>query len=144
MPRDPYSAYLEAQILTAQPIELVRILYRAALDAVRDARTCLAAGDIPGRSKAVSKAGDIIRELAVSIKPASAPEIARNLLELYDYAQRRLVAGQLEQSDAPLAEVADLLATMTEAWEQIEPPAAPEVWSNAEVGEAREAVVAEV
>jgi flagellar secretion chaperone FliS len=122
MPTDRYNAYLEASILTAEPVELVRILYRGALDAVGDARACLAAGDIPGRSKAVAKADGIIRELTLSISPASAPALAHNLRELYDYIGRRLLATHAEQSDAPLAEVAGLLATMAGAWEGVELP----------------------
>ena len=126
MPTDPYSAYLEAEILTAEPIELVRVLYRGALDSVHDARACLAEGDIPGRSRAVAKASGIIRELALSISPASAPALARNLNELYDYIGRRLLTAHAEQSDAPLAEVAGLLATMADAWERVELPITPE------------------
>ena len=34
MPTNPYSNYLEATILSADPIELVRILYRTAIDSV--------------------------------------------------------------------------------------------------------------
>jgi flagellar protein FliS len=46
--------------------------------------------------------------------------MARNLLELYDYMQRRLLAAQLERSEAPLVEVAGLLATLAEAWDQVD------------------------
>ncbi len=120
MPSNPYNAYLDASILTAEPIELVRTLYRVAIDAVCDARAHLASGDIRGRSKAVSKALNILHQLSFSIKPEAEPALARNLVELYDYMQRRLLTGNLEQSDAPLREVAGLLANMAEAWERIE------------------------
>jgi flagellar protein FliS len=123
MPSNPYNAYLEASISTAEPIELVRILYRAALDSVYDARTELAAGNIQGRSKAVSKAVSILRELSFSLNPEAGPTLARNLVELYDYMQRRLLDANLDQSDEALAEVAGLLTTMTEAWEKINPAA---------------------
>ncbi len=126
MQANPYATYLEANVLTAEPVELVRTLYRAALDAVRDARGCLAAADIPGRSTAVSKAVNIIRELAFAIHPAHEPGLARNLLELYDYMQRGLLAAHLAQSDAPLAEVEGLLSTLSEAWDRGETHAAPE------------------
>ncbi len=120
MPSNPYTTYLEASVLTAEPVELVRTLYRGALDAVGDARACLAAADIAGRSAAVSKAVNILRELAFSLDPAHEPGMARNLLELYDYMQRRLLASHLEQSDAPLAEAAGLLATLSGAWDQLD------------------------
>ena|SRR6266446_3548978 len=122
MPSNPYAAHIEASVLTAEPVELVRTLYRGALDAVSDGRACAAEGDTAGRSAAVSKAVNILRELAFSLNPASEPAMARNLLELYDYMQRRLLAAHLERSEAPLAEVAGLLATLAEAWDQVPVP----------------------
>jgi flagellar protein FliS len=123
MPSNPYTAYLEATVLTAEPVELIRILCRAAVDSVRDARAHLAAGDIPGRAKAISKSVGILHELSLSLHYDKGPAIARNLVELYDYMQRRLLAGHLDQSDAPLAEVACLLDTLSDAWNQIDPQA---------------------
>ena len=119
MPSNPYAAHIEASVLTAEPVELVRTLYRGALDAVGDARACAAASDAAGRSAGVSKAVNILRELAFSLNPASEPAMARNLLELYDYMQRRLLAAHVERSEAPLAEVAGLLGTLAEAWDQV-------------------------
>jgi len=126
MPSNPYTAHIEASVLTAEPVELVRTLYRGALDAVGDARVCIGGGDPAGRSAAVSKAVNILRELAFSLNPESEPGMARNLLELYDYMQRRLLAAHLERSEAPLVEVTGLLATLAEAWEHVEAPPAAE------------------
>ncbi len=118
MPGNPYTTYLDATVLTAEPVELVRILYQGALGAVGDARVHLAAGDILARSKAVSKAVDILRELSFSLNHEAEPALARNLAELYDYMQRQLLTAQHKQSDEPLAEVAGLLGTLSEAWDQ--------------------------
>ena len=38
MPGTPQDAYLESRILTADPLELVRMLYRASVDSTRRAR----------------------------------------------------------------------------------------------------------
>jgi len=122
MLNNPYAAHIEASVLTAEPVELVRTLYRGALAAVGDARACVVAGDVAGRSAAVSKAVNILRELAFSLNPESEPGMARNLLELYDYMQRRLLAAHLERSEAPLGEVAALLATLAEAWDHVDVP----------------------
>jgi flagellar protein FliS len=121
MPSNAHTAYLEASILMAEPIELVRILYRAALDAVGDAEAQLAAGNKDGRSKAISKAADILCELCLALNYETDPTLARNLAELYDYMRRRLLAANLDQSRTPLAEVAGLLGTMLDAWERINP-----------------------
>ncbi|MBZ5596285.1 MAG: flagellar export chaperone FliS [Acidobacteriia bacterium] len=123
MPSNPYAAHLEASILTAEPIELIRTLYRAVLDSVRDARAHLAAGEIQERANAINKALSILHELAISLNHEAAPELAGKLAGLYDYMQRRLLAANFEQSDAPLAEVMGLLETMTEAWYRANPNA---------------------
>ena len=129
MPCNPYAAHLDVSILTAEPIELVRILYRTALDSVSAARAHLASGEIKERSQAISKAVSIIHELALSLNPEVEPSLASTLAELYDYMQRRLLEANFAQSDAPLAEVMGLLETMTDAWYQANPEAA-EVAAN--------------
>lgn len=118
---NPYAAQMDVSILTAEPIELVRMLYRTALGAVSAARAHLAAGEIKERSQAINRAVGILHELAVSLKPEVEPMLARTLAELYDYMQRRLVEANCGQSDAPLEEVMGLLETMTDAWCEAEP-----------------------
>ena len=120
MPSNPYTTYLHANVLTAEPVELIRILHRTALESLQDARVHLAAGDIAGRSAAVSKVMNIVRELSHSVNHESEPVLARTLVELYDYMQRRLLTGQLKQSEEPLLEVSGLLTTLCDAWEQVE------------------------
>jgi|YNPBryBLVA2012_1023415.scaffolds.fasta_scaffold00048_30 flagellar protein FliS len=118
-------AYLESKILSADPLELIRILYQAALEAVAEARRCLAEGDIPGRSRQISRAHGILTELALSINHEAGGALSRSLAELYDYMQRRLIEAHLNQSDPPLSEVAGLLGTLLEGWRQCRPEAEP-------------------
>src|SRR2546421_925932 len=101
--------YEENRILSASPIELVEILYTAANRAVQDARHYLSAGDIASRSREISKAQEILLELASSVDSSKAPEFGERLLALYDYMQSRLVEANAQQKDWPLAEVTGLL-----------------------------------
>ena len=117
-------AYLENQVLTASPLELVRLLYRGALDYVAQARCCLKAGDIAGRSTAIDRTQAVLEELRVSLDPNAATEITRNLSALYIYMRQRLTEANLLQKDAPLAETESLLATLYDAWKNAEAPAA--------------------
>jgi flagellar protein FliS len=119
MPQTAYDVYLESRIESAEPVQLVRMLYQGALAAVRDARRQLAAGDIAGRSQAVSRAFEILTELTTSLDRARGGEIAIRLAQLYDYIQRRLLEANAHQQDAPLAEVLGLLTTLAEAWQEI-------------------------
>ena len=124
------AAYLESRVLSASPTELIVILYESASAAVHDARRHLAAKAIAERSHSITKACGILAELISSLDRERGGEIAQRLGDLYGYMYNRLVEANLQQADAPLAEVLDLLATLTEAWEaapQGVQPAAAEV-----------------
>jgi len=126
----PQNAYLESQVLTADPMELVCLLYRAAGDAMRNARGHLEAGRIAERSLQISKAHAILAQLSVTLDHTRGGMLSRSLAELYDYMQRRLLEANQRQKAEPLLEVERLLATLLEGWEQIRPAeenAAPEV-----------------
>ncbi len=124
MATDFRGAYEESAILTADPCRLVVLLYRAAVDAVGEARRHLAAGEIRERSEAITRACEIVAELALGVDHSKGGEISRNLVELYDYIQRLLAQANAEQADAPLAEAEQLLKTLLDAWEQVEAAAA--------------------
>ena len=111
-----HETYLEDRVMAADRLELVRMLYSGAMDAVRTARAELAAGRIGERSKAIGRAYRILSELATSLDKAAGAAVAQGLLELYDYMMRRLNQANFEQKDQPLAEVLDLLNTLAEAW----------------------------
>jgi flagellar protein FliS len=110
------SAYLEGRILSADPIELVSILYEHAILRVSAARDSLAQGDIASRSAHISKAIAILGELEGSLDREAGGEIARNLATLYRYIRERLITANRKQEDEPLAESESLLKTLGEAW----------------------------
>jgi flagellar protein FliS len=112
--------YEENRILNASPVELVRILYSAAIQAVANARECLRSGDIAARSREISKAQAIVMELSTAVDTSHSLEIGERLLALYDYMQTRLTEAHFRQQDRPLAEVIDLLTTLQEAWRETE------------------------
>ena len=124
-------AYLEQRILSADPLDLVRLLYQAAIGAVRDARRALSAGEIAARSQSINKACGIVLELNAALDHAHGGELSSRLAALYDYMLRRLLEANMQQSDGPLADVLGLLSTLSEAWEQTRVPAEPAPVENA-------------
>ena len=114
-----HDTYMEDRVLSANPLELVHMLYQAAAASVRDARRHLAAGGIAERSRAISKAYEILTELFTALDHERGGEISQRLAQLYDYMQRRLLEANFQQSDEPLAEVLRLLDTVCEAWEPL-------------------------
>ena len=112
-----HDAYVESRVLAADPLELVRLLYQSAIGSVREARRFLAEGKIAERSRAISKACEIVIELNTALDHARGGEISQRLASLYDYMLRRLLEANLQQNDGPLAEVLGLLSTLGEGWE---------------------------
>ena len=112
--------YLETEVLTADPIKLVRILYKGALTAIATARRALARIDDPGsigeRSRQIMKAWQIVNELRSSLNYDHGGNVARQLADLYVYIEQRLMEGNIQQSDAPLADAEVVLTTLLEAW----------------------------
>ena len=113
-----YESYMEAEILSADPLKLVCLLYHGALSAIEAARQALAAGDIRGRSHAITKAQKIVNELAMSLDQKKGGALSKELVELYDYVLRLLLEANTKQVDPPLAEAGSLLRTLLEAWEK--------------------------
>ena len=120
----PYSnQYLESEVFSADPVKLVRMLYRGALDAIAAARRSVVNGDIAGRSREISRATAIVNELQKSLDRTRGGEIAQNLSQLYDYVGRKLAESNINQTEAPLIEAQQLMATLLEAWaEPVEQP----------------------
>ena len=111
-------AYLETRVLSADPLELICMLYQHAIEAVRDARVHLASGEIALRSGAIAKAIGILDELNVSLDHAAGGAISSNLEQLYNYMTVRLTEANIRKQEAPLAEVETLLSTLAEAWKE--------------------------
>jgi len=114
-----YQTYIDEEVLTAEPLRLVQLLYRGALDSIAAARRHLKLGDIRARSRAISKAMGIISELALSLDHKVGGEVSKNLAELYAYTQQLLIQANVKQSDPPLAEAERLLSTLLEGWHAV-------------------------
>ena len=111
-------AYLETRVLSADPLELICLLYQHAIEAVRDARAHMASGEIAPRSQAITKAIGILGELNLSLDHGAGGAISSNLEQLYNYMMVRLAEANMRKQEAPLREVETLLSTLAEAWKE--------------------------
>ncbi|SPE42383.1 Flagellar protein FliS [Candidatus Sulfopaludibacter sp. SbA3] len=122
--------YLETRVLTADPVELIHILYEHALVQIRSARTALQAGDIAGRTKAIGKALEVVGELEGSLDHNAGGSISQNLARLYQYMRRRLVEGNVKKQGGALAEVESLMQTLDEGWSAMRHTESPRAISS--------------
>lgn len=114
-----YQNYQIQEVLSADPVKLVTILCRAAIDSASAARRYLANGSICERSGQIIKAFEILGELRSSLDHERGGNISRSLAPLYVYMQQRLLEANCKQTDPPLAEVERLLTTLLEGWDSI-------------------------
>jgi flagellar secretion chaperone FliS len=125
-----YGRYLETEAFSADPLTLVCMLYRGAIEAIGRARRHLKDRQILERSREIMRAMEILRELSRSLDPQH-DQISRPLRDLYAYMQARLIEANSQQIDPPLAEVEQVLSTLLEGWKAIvpaAPPVAPEAY----------------
>jgi flagellar secretion chaperone FliS len=111
--------YQEVAINTANPLQLVVMLYDAAICSIKEAREHVDRKDIAGRSRAINKFNAIVTELQSCLNMKAGGEIAGSLNRLYDYMKRRSFSANVEQSSQPLAEIESLLENLRSAWSEL-------------------------
>jgi flagellar protein FliS len=115
-PTDPHKEYIASRVAAATPVELTRMLFETALQAVGEALTAHRGGDILARGNAVTKAVQILGELRFSLRRDVAPQYCDTLSGLYGYLQNRLIQAHAEKSESMLQEVLKLIQTLLDGW----------------------------
>jgi len=108
--------YREVAIKTANPLQLVVILYDAAIQSLQEALEHLKSNDISARARTLNKTVAIITELQASLNFEVGGEIAGSLDRLYTYMKQRIFKANVDQAAEPLAEVITLLGNLRSAW----------------------------
>lgn len=111
--------YKEVAVKTANPLQLVVMLYDAAILSLQKARNHIERKDIEGRSKALNHCISIISELQACLNLKEGGEIARSLDRLYDYMKRRIFKANVEQIIQPLEEIEGILENLCSAWREL-------------------------
>lgn len=123
MSKAPYYAvqYQKIEVNTADPFELLLILYKGATHHLNLAKKFLESKDIEQRVRSINKAIAMIGELQAALNLEEGKHIAASLDRLYAYMLKRLTLANLKRDPALLDEVTQLLSTLQSAWEQGRP-----------------------
>lgn len=114
------SVGVDTGVATADPHQLILMLFDGALLAITTAAVALESKDTPRKGQSISKAIDIITNgLKVSLDMEAGGELAERLAALYDYMSERLLYANIHDNRAALDEVAGLLRDLRDAWQQI-------------------------
>ena len=108
--------YASAQISSASPEQLLVMLYDAAIRDVREATAAIRAGDRERKARVLDHGVKVVTELLTSLRPEKAPEIADNLLKLYDFMIARMIRANIDHDASQLDGVESVLRELREAW----------------------------
>lgn len=114
---NPYAAYQNNSVNTSTPGELTLMLYNGCLKFIEQGRRALEAGDIEAKNTAIQKAQAIISELMLTLDK-SVP-VAENMLILYEFANSRLIDGNIQNDAALFNEAADIITEFRDTWKQV-------------------------
>lgn len=115
---------VESGVMSANPHQLIEMLFDGANSALVRARLFLEQGDLIAKGEALSKTINIIDNgLKAGLDLENGGDIAANLSDLYDYMIRRLLLANLRNDSQAIEEVEGLLGNIADAWKQISPKA---------------------
>lgn len=107
------------QVEQADGHELIMLLFNTLSLRITQAKNSIEQGDINDKIERITKALNIIDGLRVSLNHDDGGEIAKNLDDLYDYMQRRLVEANATNDVSALIEIKGLVEEIKGAWSQI-------------------------
>jgi flagellar protein FliS len=111
-----YAAYANVQTTTADPVNVIFLLYDGAGRFLRQAEVGLERGDGAAFAYKLSRAHAIIAELSSSLNLEAGGEVAANLSRLYDFMLRHLTEGLCQKSAVHLSRVRAMLAELRDGF----------------------------
>ena len=117
-------AYLQTQVQSRTPVELVVMLYDGAITFLGQARDAMAAGDLLAKRHALSRGLAIVQELQHMLNMEAGGEVAERLDGLYTYILGRCYEANVRRDGAGLDESIKLLTPLRDAWAAVaaQPP----------------------
>jgi flagellar protein FliS len=116
MVANPYAAYQNNAVTTANPQELTLMLYDGALKFMRLAKLAIEQGNTDLKNTNIQKTQAIFQEMRLTLNKDIA--ISANLDSLYEYMWRRLVDANVKNDTTILDEVLDFTTELRDTWKE--------------------------
>ena len=111
--------YLESRVLSAQPAELVEMLYQIAIQSLKRAIGHLKSGDALARAGEVTRAQEAVNELMAALDHSVGASFTQTLASLYAYVQQQILKGHAGPSEDALQRAIGILSTLQEGWQGV-------------------------
>lgn len=111
---------VETSVTTADPHQLVNLLFDALVQSMGMAKSAIQSGDIAKKAQAINKSVRILEEgLKAGLDMQRGGEVAKSLRALYDYSIFRLTEANLKNDSTMVQEVISAVAPVADSWKQI-------------------------
>lgn len=115
--QNQYQAYQNNSVNTASPGELTLMLYNGCLKFIKQAKKGIEEKNFEMKNTNIQKAQKIIQELMVTMDQ-DAP-IAKEVMPLYDFINRRLMEANVNNEIAILDEATELVTEFRDTWKEV-------------------------
>jgi flagellar protein FliS len=113
-------AYLQTNLTTNSPSEIILMLYDGALKFLKRAKEQMDARDYAGKGISISRTMDIINELSSVLNREQGKDLADNLCQLYFWCNTRLAMANLKMDKDSIDTVIKVLGGLRSAFAQIQ------------------------
>ena len=113
-----YQQYIRHDVMMATPMELVVMLYTGCIKRLRLGQIALEKSDFEAANAHLQRAQDIVVELIMGLDLNY--DIARDLLNLYEFVHREIVSANAAKDAALIPPVIEIMSTLREAWVQVQ------------------------
>ena len=112
--------YRENAVRSATPIELVVILFDAALDDLRRAASAIHSSNVEERAAAVRHAMLILQQLQGTLDFDKGGQVARQFEQFYNLIRAKLLESQLRNSAELMQQQIQFMSEIRECWAEAE------------------------
>ncbi len=110
--------YLSQRVMGASPEQLMAILLEGAQKFLAQAVQALVRRDFAAKGKAINRVTAIIEELTLRLNHEEGGELVSNLVRVYDWWGREIIAAGADLDSGRLERVSRQMADLRLAWEQ--------------------------
>jgi flagellar protein FliS len=116
----PPRAYRESAVLSAQPEQLIVMLYDGARRFLGQAAIAMGDGQVELAHRKLRRTEDILLHLREVLDMEQGGEIATRMQSIYLFCQSYLLKARLDRDPAKIDKVSAMLGELRDAWATIE------------------------
>lgn len=114
--KNAYQKYKTTSVQSASREKLLLMLYEGCIRFMKQALMAIEKRDIAGRGMNIGRAFDIVNELNNTLNHDAAPEIAKNLEQLYMFVTEQLTKANATGQAKPLEDALKIMDTLYAGW----------------------------